>query len=251
MDISQKWNRRAFWYASLTIFGILFILSIWYLHFTQISSDTTKSSHLEISGSSELPSPEAAREQEIAQAHTQEEFKEMLPKEGETETEMIRRNLENSFQQTQKRTHEENLAELDRRGEQLNKYVSAESIDKISKLIPNWLNTKTRAEHPAETPPPGIFDFDTAQFHEIHRNETEDGKFHYSATLYDAQGRTMVVDLEESEGKPLWDVFQKMKKYPLMDQIYRKIVTSLLDKATAPQKTAPLSPNTQKAPDIN
>ena len=81
---------------------------------------------------------------------------------------------------------------------------------------------------PNPIPPEGIFDISTAQIHDITRQQAADGKWTYQSVLVDKAGRTQSVELPSTEGEATYNTFQQLKKFPLAEGIYRKIVMPML-----------------------
>lgn len=238
MDISRKWNRLAIRLSALTMLGVLGILSFWILH--QEPGDSRRGQDVEMdealggdTADSAPPekTPEQIKEELASKAHAEEEFKEMLQRKGEQEADMVNRNLSTAMRATEGRSFGENMVELDRREKQLEKYASEKSLDRIAELIPQWTGAEPRAAAPVKNPPPGDFNIDTAQFHDVTRTGTEAEGFRYMATLFDAEGRSMEVEMGAEEGKKMWELMRKMKKNPMMDKIYRGMVLPMMDKA--------------------
>ena len=105
-----------------------------------------------------------------------------------------------------------------------------------------WLNTGERAGEPSDEPVAGKFDDDTSQFHDIRKELQEDGTWKYFAILVDAEGRSREVLLVTEDEKKHYLTLQRIKKYPLADQVRRELVMPLLEKITPDLRRAPVSP---------
>ncbi len=223
MDIAKKWNRLAFRLTAGVFLVLLTLFSLWIIRFQPPASN---------SASSPPPPPtaEMRKVEETAKAHTQEEFKELLPQPGETNAETVERGLDTAQQQAASRTHEENLSELERKSAQLSRYATAESVEQISEKMAAWTGTAPRATAPLENPPPGEVDLDTAQLHDVLRTGSPEEGYHYTGILFDAEGRSIHVEMDASEGKKAWETMQMVKKNPLMETVYRAMVIPLMDK---------------------
>ncbi|MGN1274978.1 MAG: hypothetical protein ACI4UF_10345, partial [Thermoguttaceae bacterium] len=90
-----------------------------------------------------------------------------------------------------------------------------------------------RATEARQEVSPDQFDADSAQIDSCERvpkDEKEGGGWRYIATLVDAKGNSMKVELPESEGASTWRTMQMLKENPLMNAIYRNAVMPLLDR---------------------
>ena len=93
----------------------------------------------------------------------------------------------------------------------------------------SWFGLEKRASEPVDSSPPGDFDFETAQLHDVRREQDADGELSYIAVLLDAEGRTIDVALSEAEGKPAYELMERMKANPLLDQLYRQLAMPMID----------------------
>ena len=142
---------------------------------------------------------------------------------------LVQRELLDSITAAEGRSDEENLDRLKTLSDQLTATSSAESIDQLASSLQRWLGTEERATRPADEPVEGEFDLQTAQLHDIVRDDST-GQVRYTAVLLDAAGRTMESPLTEAEGESVYRVMQLMKQNPLLERVYRGVVLSLLDK---------------------
>jgi hypothetical protein len=99
----------------------------------------------------------------------------------------------------------------------------------VAEAIAPWLGNSARATEPVPTTDDALpFDAATAQFYEVHRSG-EEGAYQYVALMLDAAGQTREVPLEPADGEELYDLFQLMEKFPLLETVYRKAALGLLD----------------------
>lgn len=152
---------------------------------------------------------------------------------AEVTAEMVRERLEEVVAQTEAMPEADKLARLDALSERLTQVSDEPSLGRLSGVMRSMLGTKPRAAQPAAERPPGDFDFDTAQFHDMQRHPKEPAGYRYVTVLLDAEGRTLEVDVSEQEGKPIYETLQRIKANPLLEQIYRQIVMPLLDQLMA------------------
>ncbi len=132
--------------------------------------------------------------------------------------------------ESNKKSVEENRNELDKMARKLDEVSSAESLNVLAESMHKWLRTEKRATKPAENPQ-GHFDHPTAQMHDIRREPLESGGWRYVCILIDAEGRTFETEVDPESGRQLYDTMEKMKAFPLLEQVYRQMVMPLMDKA--------------------
>lgn len=91
------------------------------------------------------------------------------------------------------------------------------------------------------------FDFSRSQFDNVFKQVDDNGQVNYTGILIDPEGRTLEVELEPAEGEELYRLFETIRRFPLLEQVYRKLVMSLLDRMVdenriAEPATSPESP---------
>lgn len=146
----------------------------------------------------------------------------------ETSSFVAERVLE-SIAMAERQTPEENLDRLEQLSDRLSTVSTTESVDQMAASLKRLLGTEERATQPAADAVDGEFDFDTAQLHDILRDESV-GEVRYTAILLDSAGRTTEAPLTAEEGESVYRVMQLMKNNPLLERVYRGVVLSLLDK---------------------
>jgi hypothetical protein len=139
-----------------------------------------------------------------------------------------------SIAQAEQHSDEDNLERLRNLAAQQNKISTEESIAAISSQLNKFIGTTARASEPAKEPVPGEFDIDTAQLHDVRREELSGGGFKYTAVLIDSAGRTMDTEMGAAEGESAFKTFELIKQNPLLERVYRGVVMSLLDKVLKP-----------------
>ena len=142
---------------------------------------------------------------------------------------MVRDRIQESVDQARQRSDEENLDHLERMGKRLDEVSSQQSIDRMAGVLQRMLGTKPRADQPVEEPIGGVFDFDTAQFHDVRREATTNGGWRYVCTLIDAEGGVFEVDMNAEDGQRVYETMQRIRQNPLLEQVYRKIAMPLFD----------------------
>jgi hypothetical protein len=123
----------------------------------------------------------------------------------------------------------EQLDRLSVMGRQLHELSSPSSLDELSEQFQSWMGYSPRATQPAPVSEPGEFDYATAQITDISRQELPDRTYRYLCLLLDAEGRTMEVELDAAHGAIAFELLQRIKKYPLLEQVYRQIFMPLAD----------------------
>jgi hypothetical protein len=147
--------------------------------------------------------------------------------------EFAQRRLEHARHETEQKSSEEQLADLESLGRRLDSVSTEESVREVTGALSQWLGTSDRATRPAATAETGgTFDVETAQVSDVKQVET-DGVITYVAILVDAQGNALETLLDETDGPQLFKTFQLMKRFPLLEMVYRGAVMGLLDKLVA------------------
>lgn len=159
--------------------------------------------------------------------------------------EQIESSLRSAFESTAPISEERKLSELQRNVQRLEQIASESSIAEVGEAIRSATALEDRASVPAAEAVAGAFDFDSAQFHDVSREMDQDGKLVYRSILLDAKGRTVEVELTESEGKTAYETMQMLKTSPFGEAVYRSMVMPMLDKLipkTVPTLQAPAAP---------
>lgn len=145
---------------------------------------------------------------------------------GSALDQLIRNELQHRLDQTDDAARPQKLDEL---AAQLQAMSSEERVDRMSQRIASTMQLPARAEAPGVVADANaIFDHRTAQVDDV-RLETDGPVSKYIATMVDASGLTREVELDQESGAELLRVFGLMKQYPLLAQVYRKVVMSMLD----------------------
>ena len=146
---------------------------------------------------------------------------------------MVAEKIDQLAEEASRRSDGENLERLDRLAERLNEVASESSVDRMAGALQTMLGTKVRADRPAEEAVSGDFDFDTAQFHDIRREATDDERWRYLAILVDAEGRALEIEMNADDGQRVYQTMQRIKQNPLLEHVYRKIAMPLFDQMLA------------------
>ncbi len=161
----------------------------------------------------------------------------------------IRERLAETVAAAQERSADDQLDALDEASARLGRISSESSVNDVAERLGSWFGLNPRAERPADpdevaeesadlfaSQPP--FDFDTAQLHDVTRQQANDGHWQYTCILLDAAGQTMEVPLSEAEGAPIFTLMEKIKGSPLLEQIYRQIAMPMLDQLIQAERAA-------------
>lgn len=167
--------------------------------------------------------------------------------------EFTRQQLQQARERITDRPAAEQTLELEVLARRLGNVSSEQSVEQLTDTLAPWLGIDgARATAPAGKTDDAPFDPDTAQVSDVLKHENG-GAVQYVAVLVDAAGRTLETPLEQADGEALYDVFQLMKKFPLLETVYRKTVMALLDRLIEEQQSAapPESPHpgAQDAPE--
>jgi hypothetical protein len=168
-----------------------------------------------------------------------------LPPADNVPPEQIESSLRSAIENTATVSEERKLSELQRNVQRLEQIASESSIADVGQAIRSATALEDRASVPAAEPVGGAFDYDSAQFHDVSRIMNDDGKWVYRSILLDAKGRTIEVELTESEGKTAYETMQMVKASPFAEAVYRSMVMPMLDKMipkTIPNSQSPVAP---------
>jgi hypothetical protein len=115
---------------------------------------------------------------------------------------MVRERIGKVAAEARTRSDAENLDRLDKLSDRLSQVSTPASVDAMSGAMHSMLGTKPRVQEPVKAAPDAVFDFETAQFHDVKRYERPNGGWRYMAVLIDAAGLTAEVELDEDSGQP-------------------------------------------------
>lgn len=151
---------------------------------------------------------------------------------------VVAERISDAVEQAQQLDDDQKVDRLTVLAERLEDVSSQQSIDELAGAFQQWLGTSSRASEPAAEPPPGDFDFDTAQLHDVRRMEPDDGGVRYLIVMLDAAGRTVEIEVSREEGETAYQTMQRLKSFPLAEKLYRQITMPLLDKLIQTGRTA-------------
>ncbi len=152
----------------------------------------------------------------------------------------VRQRLDEKSSASAQMSPEQRMRELETLGAELTRVANTESVTALSATLAGWLGSSDRQTAPSEEADDDVPPFDpaTAQFSDV-RLETADGQERYVALLVDAAGRSREVDLDAADGATLHRLFDLMKRFPLLETIYRQTVMGLLDRMMAAEPEVP------------
>ena len=145
----------------------------------------------------------------------------------------VEKKLLDLVDQADARTPVENQTLLAKEAAKLNKISNPESLDQLLPVLSDAMKLKARATAPADSPPDGLFEAESAVFHKVRRETDDKGDYHYFSVLLDAEGRTLGIELDDVEGESVYRTMRLVEQNPLLDSVYRKFVIPAMDRAKA------------------
>ena len=139
--------------------------------------------------------------------------------------------------------------DLRTRLERLGGQLQSESSEKSVNAIAKFLGTQNEMP-PSGTEPAGEFDHTTAQIDHVDKSVADDGSVTYIATLVDSQGHEQQVAMSDEDGAQLYETFELMKRFPLLENIYRQVVMGMLNKMLAEPEDAGLPKGNSSVPSV-
>lgn len=223
-------NQLAISVAALVLAGLLAFLSVTY--FREKKPINPRPSQ-PVAEQTVKPRKLTKEEREARQLERQAEVVGVKPEELAEAAKEPEKLIDQTMEREEGRTQEEKMSDLIHQRRQLEK-MSAEHTEKALKKVVDFLEAHSdRATEARQEVSPDQFDADSAQIDSCERvpkDEKEGGGWRYIATLVDAKGNSMKVELPESEGASTWRTMQMLKENPLMNAIYRNAVMPLLDR---------------------
>ena len=163
----------------------------------------------------------------------------MTPKPADdVPAEQIEKSIQSQMKASESLPPEAQLSELEKNLSRLKSIANEKSVEQVTQKIGSSLGLDTQAYQPKADVPEGSFDFDTAQLSDVERKTGDDGQYVYEAVMIDSAGRKSTVEMPADQGKTMYDLFGKMKKYPMAAGIYRSVVMPMLQKIIEAEKAA-------------
>ena len=229
-------NQLAVSAAALVIAALLVVLSVMYFRAQKPLNPHPVQQAVEQPAK---PQKLTKEEREARQLERQAEVVGVKPEELAEAANEPEKLIDQTVEREEGRTQEEKMSDLIHQRRQLEK-MPAEHATKALEKVVDFLEARseraTSAQHEVS---PDQFDADSAQIdscERIPKDEKDGGGWRYVATLVDANGNSMKVELPESEGASTWRTMQMLKENPIMNAIYRKAVMPLLDRKMEKEK---------------
>lgn len=143
--------------------------------------------------------------------------------------------VEQATDQSRERSTDQNLDQLDELAGRLSDISSEESIGDIGSMLSRAMKLEDRATAPADGAVERKFENSSAQLHDVRLESDEaTGAERYVATLVDRHGAAIEQEMDAESGKQAYEVMQTIKKYPLLESVYRAVVMKILDQLIPP-----------------
>ncbi len=138
--------------------------------------------------------------------------------------------IDREAQRIQGLTSDEARSELTRKKRQLEK-IRTENVEQIMDVVSVGASGESKRETTVlKKVEADRFDADSAQIDDCRKSEAEDGTVRYFATLVDARGNSIEVEMKGKEGEQTYRTMRMIKNNPLMEMIYRGSVMPLMDR---------------------
>jgi hypothetical protein len=142
----------------------------------------------------------------------------------------IQTSVEAQIAKASSKPAEANLGELDIKLRQLDTFIDKKTVDETAQAISSTFFLDQNQYRIRDVPVAGPLNTDTAQILDIVQAKGDAGNDAYLATMIDIDGHQAQVEITESEGKVAYEAFQKMKKFPAAEGLYRQVVMPMLQK---------------------
>jgi len=122
------------------------------------------------------------------------------------------------------------LKELDQNFKRLDNNSDEQSTNAVANAVAESMGLD-RQQYQAKPTSPGLsFNPSTAQLKDVSRTQNDAGEFQYEALMVDSNGNEQTVAISEVEGQPAYEMFEKLKNYPMAQGIYQQLVMPMLQK---------------------
>lgn len=148
----------------------------------------------------------------------------------------VQRELQRQIEQADSQP-ENLLMRLEELGGRLESASTAAGVAQVGEFLNKSLGVPERV--PPETANlevAGEFDFNSARLDDVERVLSPQGEEVFFGIMTDAAGRQLRVELNPQDGRELFRTFTLIKRFPLLEQVYRQVVQGLLDKMLAEQQ---------------
>lgn len=143
---------------------------------------------------------------------------------------LVRNQLDRAQQAAASQTIDKKLSDLEAAAAKLAVISNAKSVEEISQSVNKVLDVS----QVPEVDPNALkkFDINSAQIVDV-REDSKQGKTKYYALMEDRRGLRDEVEVDADTGQQLAKTFALIKKFPLLESLYRKTVIGLLNKMLA------------------
>lgn len=139
----------------------------------------------------------------------------------------LQRQVERSVADGKRRSETDNQDKLTRLSRRLTESSNEENVDRIADFLEGMMGAR---DEPSELDSPSQpFEFETAQIDRVRKETDSQGNVHYHATLVDAHGAKMELELDSETGASLYKTLKIIESNPLLERVYRRIVMGFLD----------------------
>ncbi len=159
---------------------------------------------------------------------------------------LVRQQLDRAQREADAQSADKKLSDLEAAAKKLAVISNEKSVDAISQTLNKALNVPAPPE--VDSAKPAKFDISSAQIVDV-REETRNDKLHYFALMEDRHKLQEEVEVDADTGQQLAKTFGLIKKFPLLESVYRKTVIGLLNKMLADQSNARSKPKTLATPE--
>lgn len=142
---------------------------------------------------------------------------------------LIRQEFQDRLRQSSQDPVVRQSERLEELASRLQSVSSATGIQEMTGAILGSLGAPPRPAAVPSAASPAVFDHRTAQIDDVLKSTTNEGTVTYVAVLIDTTGRTLRVELDQADGEQLFRIFEAMRQFPLLHQVYRELAMPLLD----------------------
>jgi hypothetical protein len=157
------------------------------------------------------------------------------PTASEGSSSYVASQIQRSVRVGRRRSPERNQKELETLSERLARESNEKSVEELAKFLGGIVGPP-RAVAPSEKDPTKPFDPKTAQIHDVAKVVDEKMGTQFIATLVDASGVAIEIELDRDLGEQLYKTMQLIKSNPLLERVYRQMVMGLMDQILDSQK---------------
>lgn len=224
-------NRLSILISVLVLAGILLLLSIFYFHEKESVESPQGKNTAEVTKEPRKPRPKLTEEEkEKIRLRREAERTGQTSEELEKAVEDPQKQIDREAQRIQGLTDDEARSELVRKKRQLEK-IQMEDLEQIMETVsPENPEVPKRETTVLKKVEADQFDADTAQIDDCRMTQDDDGTVRYFATLVDAAGNSIEVEMKGKEGERTYRTMRMIKNNPLMELLYRGSVMPAMDR---------------------